>query len=60
MSEVRAHYYMYYIFRYFNPSNYYAGGSYEEIWDNMGEDIFCNVNDDLTGEGLKGFIPFTI
>jgi len=34
--------------RYFNPANFYAGGSYEDIWDDMGEDIYCNVNNDLT------------
>ena len=37
-------------YRYFNPANYYEGGSYEDIWDNMGEDIYCNVNNDLTGK----------
>ena len=36
-------------YRYFNPANFYAGGSYEDIWDDMGEDIYCNVNNDLTG-----------
>jgi hypothetical protein len=34
-------------FRYFHPSRFAAGGTEEEIWD-MGENITCRVEDDLT------------
>jgi len=34
--------------RYFNPAKYFPGGSEDVIWSDMGEDIYCKVNDDLS------------
>jgi len=34
--------------RYFNPAHYVPGGSIDDIWNKMGEDITCSVDEDLT------------
>ena len=36
------------LLRYISPDKYYENGSPQEIWDNMGRDILCQVFDDLT------------
>ena len=33
--------------RYFSSENYYASSDPQEIWDEMGENITCTVNQDM-------------
>ena len=35
------------MFRYFSPTKYSAGGSASEIWDGMGDPIFCNIDENI-------------